>query len=567
MTIKLQQVLWLWAATLVLALLAIVPLALSVRIVVALLVLSGAAWALLVLNRRAADRRSQSQRVPEAALPPIAFRRPVVLVCGDGLDGLFAGIANDLPALRLTDQGCYVRVPELSELPGVTEQLLALRPDWAAQLSVMFVVNPAQHSDDGVLAGRLRTFRHQLALARRQGAALPLMLVSYVQTREGEAPWFCWANDDISPRVRDADACVSLAHWQLQPVDSASQAARMHACVQLRSAATWLHETVLPHLDAGDGALGKASICAIKQVSALPQVMDDNLWRQWLRRKTALVDSGQAVPEAVLPFPDPLLNLVPLRGRFGAVQRASAIAVWLFALAGTSALVSSAWQNTLLMRQVSDDFRQYASIPETGPSLQREAIVATLRQTARRLDTYYRQGVPLALGFGLYRGDPLRAPLSALLAHHREPFVPMQAPAPEPARLDSLSLFNPGSAELKPDSAKVLIAALVGIKARPGWLIVIAGHTDATGDERQNLLLSRARAAAVHEWMRHMGGIPERCMAVQGFGASQPIASNGTEAGRAANRRVDIRLVPEVGACVSPTTGPDRQPPVASRDI
>ncbi|MCY1458136.1 hypothetical protein D9M71_754930 [compost metagenome] len=64
-----------------------------------------------------------------------------------------------------------------------------------------------------------------------------------------------------------------------------------------------------------------------------------------------------------------------------------------------------------------------------------------------------------------------------------------------------------------------------------------------------------------------MGDIPDSCFAVQGFADSQPIASNDSEAGRAANRRVDIRLVPEVGACMSPSAEPDRQPPVASRGI
>jgi outer membrane protein OmpA-like peptidoglycan-associated protein len=105
-----------------------------------------------------------------------------------------------------------------------------------------------------------------------------------------------------------------------------------------------------------------------------------------------------------------------------------------------------------------------------------------------------------------------------------------------------------------------LIDALVNIKAQPGWLIVITGHTDASGSAEHNLLLSRARAAAVHHWMRQMGDIPDSCFAVQGFGASQPIASNDTEAGRQANRRVDIRLIPEVGACVPSTARAGEQP-------
>ncbi|WP_110968864.1 OmpA family protein [Pseudomonas huaxiensis] len=129
-----------------------------------------------------------------------------------------------------------------------------------------------------------------------------------------------------------------------------------------------------------------------------------------------------------------------------------------------------------------------------------------------------------------------------------------QVPA-QPVQLDSLSLFGAGSAELKPGSTKVLVTALVEIKAQPGWLIVISGHADATGDVEKNRELSRARAVAVRDWMQRMGDIPDSCFAIQGFAANQPVTSNDTEAGRAANRRVDIRLVPHTGACVQPVVG------------
>lgn len=124
-----------------------------------------------------------------------------------------------------------------------------------------------------------------------------------------------------------------------------------------------------------------------------------------------------------------------------------------------------------------------------------------------------------------------------------------EPPMSDPIQLDSLNLFDPGSAELKPGSTKLLVNALVGIKAQPGWLIVISGHADARGDAAKNLDLSRARASAVRDWMQRMGDIPDSCFAVQGVAASQPVSSNDTLNGRAENRRVDIRLVPQRNAC------------------
>jgi outer membrane protein OmpA-like peptidoglycan-associated protein len=194
--------------------------------------------------------------------------------------------------------------------------------------------------------------------------------------------------------------------------------------------------------------------------------------------------------------------------------------------------------------------------------------VAVLRQEAQRLDDHYRQGTPLAFGLGLYRGAPLRAPVHAAIAGNAAAPSPLAPPRDAiSVRLDSLSLFSPGSAELKPDSAKVLISALVSVKAQPGRLIVIAGHTDITGNAELNLTLSRARAIAVRDWLQRMGDIHASCFAVQGFGASQPLASNETEIGRAQNRRVDIRLLPEAGACVAAVSTAGGHKPVASSDV
>ncbi len=152
---------------------------------------------------------------------------------------------------------------------------------------------------------------------------------------------------------------------------------------------------------------------------------------------------------------------------------------------------------------------------------------------------------------GLLLGIVALLPLGVLAWNHWWLAQEDARAATESVRLDSLQLFGSGSAQLKPDSTKLLINALANIKAQPGWLIVITGHTDATGDPVRNVELSRARAEAVRDWMKSMGDVPDDCFVIRGHGPGQPIADNGTEAGREANRRVDISLVREAGACLA----------------
>lgn len=564
MTLKQRLGLWSWAGALAVLLLAIVPMATGWRISAMVITAGAVAWQW----RRAL--RSRQRMAGNAAIPAASYRQPVLLVCGDGLPGLFGAVPDDPLALRVTGQGCYVRVASTEQFTAVAAELLAARPEWAAQLGALLVVDASCHTDSAVLANRLRSFSHQVAKVRRCGAAVPLLVMSNLPGAAATGAWFSWDAGCTSPRVHQDGACMSLEDWQRSGSDSnddSRQPARLQACVQLDSVAQWLAEWVTPALNEAIPGHAPAKPPAIVAVtSTLPPVPPaaNNLWQRWLHGQTGVAASnpGQRAVDDTPAFPDVLLHLLPTRTAQRERFKPYVLGVWLFVLAGIAALVSSAWQNTLLMRQVSDDLRRYAA---TAPHdlAQRETALEVLRQDAQRLDQYYRHGEPWALGLGLYRGAALRAPLQAAIAGHHQPAaLATSLASPGTVRLDSLSLFSSGSAQLKPESTEVLIKALVGIKAQPGWLIVIAGHTDATGTHQHNLQLSRARAAAVHAWMQRMGDIPGSCFAVQGLGASQPVASNDSEAGRSANRRVEIRLVPAAGACapVSAASGLQPQP-------
>jgi outer membrane protein OmpA-like peptidoglycan-associated protein len=561
MTLKLKRGLWLWGASLAVALSFAVPLSGWQRGSVALVVALALALAWRRAGRHAARLRQDLALEGKRSLPATGFQQPVVLVCGDGLPALFGAPEGGGAVLHTTVQGCYLRVDDIERLSQKVRAILAHRPHWEGQLCVLFIVNPGEHCDAARLHGQLRRFRHQLALARRHGAALPLLQVTYLQGGQGEGPWFSWEAGAQQPDVLEAGARTRFGQWQAQAEDTPDAALRLSTGILLNGAAEWLREQMPARLDDRDPG-APAQACALACVPQLPGAVAGNLWQQWLQRKTALGEmASPASPAAArLPFPDPLLPLLPVRLRNTPSRRAGTLALWLFAAALLLALASSAWQNRQLARQVGEDLRRFLAIPQAqhGSPPAEEAISA-LRSGAARLDVYYRHGEPLWLGLGLYQGERLRRELLAAIAGYR---IPQAAPEqamrmPEAVRLDSLSLFAVGSASLKPDSTKLLITALVDIKAQPGWLIVIAGHTDASGNDQQNLQLSRARAGAVRDWMQRMGDIPDSCFAVQGFGSSQPIASNDTEIGRAANRRVDIRLVPEVGACALPTPAPD----------
>lgn len=99
--------------------------------------------------------------------------------------------------------------------------------------------------------------------------------------------------------------------------------------------------------------------------------------------------------------------------------------------------------------------------------------------------------------------------------------------------------FDFDKATLRPDSGPVLDKALAVLKARPAVKVAVHGHTDNVGTDAHNQALSAARAQAVRQWLAEHG-IEAARLASQGFGKTQPVADNATDAGRARNRRVEL---------------------------
>ncbi len=103
--------------------------------------------------------------------------------------------------------------------------------------------------------------------------------------------------------------------------------------------------------------------------------------------------------------------------------------------------------------------------------------------------------------------------------------------------------FKTGSARIKPESFHILDAVAQVLADHPEIKkIQIEGHTDNKGKARYNKRLSARRAKAVLKYLVNKGVARSRLVS-RGFGPDQPIADNATEAGRAANRRVEFKIL------------------------
>jgi outer membrane protein OmpA-like peptidoglycan-associated protein len=100
-------------------------------------------------------------------------------------------------------------------------------------------------------------------------------------------------------------------------------------------------------------------------------------------------------------------------------------------------------------------------------------------------------------------------------------------------------LFDTGQATLRP-GARLRLAKVAGIIiAHPDLHLAVEGHTDNVGGDTYNQGLSERRADAVRSFLVSQG-VPENNITAQGFGKTQPIASNDSVTGRQLNRRVDM---------------------------
>lgn len=118
--------------------------------------------------------------------------------------------------------------------------------------------------------------------------------------------------------------------------------------------------------------------------------------------------------------------------------------------------------------------------------------------------------------------------------------------------------FVTGRATVGPQAKKTIdnAAAWVRTQNRNGWVVAVIGYADSTGNTARNRDLSERRAQAVIYYLVTRHKLPtHRLVQPFGYGQLEPAADNRTRAGRAKNRRVEIRLMANKGIAAGQSGG------------
>lgn len=179
-------------------------------------------------------------------------------------------------------------------------------------------------------------------------------------------------------------------------------------------------------------------------------------------------------------------------------------------------------------------------------SVSKIIFVAALALTASATVSSAQASVPFAVAYEYPKQYSIESRALGTGHHLNSYAMPMTAMAmPEESKLSVVVTFPPNSDKLTPKAIQEVAKAAALIKgSQPGVAhVLVEGHTDSAGKTARNQELSFRRAVRVAHALVKKYGIPAQVTLAKGFGSMKPVAPNDTEAGRAANRRVDFVLI------------------------
>lgn len=482
-------------------------------------------------------------------------------------------LADELKMARQQIERLTQSMNELrTERDGIRSQLMASRTELQSLQGRAAELEKRVQSLQAASADQLRSVQQEMASANARAEALTAALDAERKERARIEQQLAATRQELHDTVEERDASLEAATSQLELLEKqlsggtqarqtlAGELERLNGQIsELKSHVTAkeaeaarlgsMLDQVRKERGQLDQALAAARADAIKAADTLTQARSDAETR--LQERDKARQAELAAVQAKLAAQSK--ELEELRSVAAAsVNEVKTIGEQLIAaLAEKQALAAAINElrasKTLLDRELRNA-RSEAQEDKAGTeSLADEAAKAG---TANPPDSdkgaaLGSNGVPPKLETGLDDEGILAGSAAVAAAKLASPVVnaALEPEAWSMTRLDG-NIFNPGSAELRPQARPLLEDVATFIRSNGGSQIRIIGHTDSNGEREVNRLLSIRRAEKVRDYLIANFRFDAARFSAEGQGEDQPTTSNNTAAGRRANRRVEIFVRP-----------------------
>ncbi|AYW92561.1 OmpA family protein [Yersinia pseudotuberculosis] len=482
--------------------------------------------------------------VPQETAEPVEQESTVILILGPYAEKWFSNPESP-DSTRFSSHAVWILITNPAALQKRLTYIAEHHP--SAQVLTFFPFLPDVYENAAVMMSKLTVWQNTFSTLSLR-SPLPCVLAIYAQLsnerlshNSDNAYWTGNINLANQQPIEITQALQSLSQrLELQDINHSGFATQRN--VMAHNLFTWLNESGVTNL--------LQSIFSRPPLRLTDVILSDNgkgfirhgAWSAWLEKKFGIIPS-LASTLSLPPFPAVINDQKPAikpRVKTPVIKPIPASRGWLWSVCFAAVLLASHMLNTLW--QEKDRHAQFNQQMVPLDNINDFSAQYLARSITQLTD----EGKTLTTcvntfdvtRWGLSQCQTLLSQINRRIESYEN--IPVFSFA------QKLPLFDSNSTKLKLNSQtnEMMMELLSLVEKNKGKKILIVGHSDNTGSSSMNMTLSEQRALALRDWLIKRSDITVDNFITKGMGASEPVATNHTEAGREQNRRVEVLILP-----------------------
>jgi outer membrane protein OmpA-like peptidoglycan-associated protein len=482
--------------------------------------------------------------VPQVDAEPVAQNRTVIFILGPYAEKWFSKPESP-DSTRFSSHAVWILITDPAALQKRLKNIAEHHP--STQVLSFFPFLPDAYENTAVMMSKLTMWQNTFS-ALSLKTPLHCVFAIYAQlsnerlSHNSDNAYWTGNINLANQKPVEMTQALQLLSQKLELQDSNNSGFSTQRNVMVHNLFSWLDECGVTNL--------LQSIFSRTPLQLTDVILSDNgkgfirhgAWSAWLENKFGIIPS-LASTLSLPPFPavinDQKSSIKPLV-KTSVINPSPTSLGWLWSVCFAAVLLSSHMVHTMWQEKARhEQFNQQMAPLDNTNNISAQRL-------ARNITQLTNEGKTLTACVNTF--DVTRWGLSQCktLLNKVNSRMGSYESIPVFHFSQQFPLFDSNSTKLKLNSQtnEMMMALLSLVERNKGSKILIIGHSDNTGTPSVNMALSEQRALVLRDWLVKNSDITINNFVTRGMGASEPVATNHTEAGREQNRRVEVLILP-----------------------